>query len=1047
MRTRPSVIGALLFGSGFCALVYQLAWTRELRLVFGASTAASAAVLAIFMGGLGAGGALLGRRADRHPRPLALYASLELLVAASAAVTPGLVFLARLVYARLGGTVVLGMAGGTVVRLLLATLVIGAPALLMGGTLPAAARAAETQDDAGRRRLAVLYGANTLGAVVGAALSTFVLLEVFGARLTLWLACLVNALVGVLARSLSREAPPAPDEIPAAEAAAPAAPPRFVLAAACLVGFAFLLLELVWYRMLAPLLGGSSYTFGLILAVALLGIGAGGAAYAIFGGDRPASLRGFAVTAALEAVLVAAPFALGDRIALLALLLRPWGAVGFAGHVAAWTIVAGVVVLPAAFVSGVQFPQLIALLGRGGHGVGRHTGLAYAWNTAGAIAGSLAGGFGLLPLLSAPGAWRLAAALLAALAIAAGALDLRAARAPAGLVAPALAAISLSLLTAAGPTAAWRHSPIGAGRADHVAHEASRNTLREWMNAQRRAVAWEADGREASVALSTADGAAFIVNGKGDGHARHDAQTQVMSGLIVALLHPDPRRALVVGLGTGSTAGWLGAAPSIERVDVVELEPAILRVARDSAAVNHGALDNPRIHVLPGDAREVLSTTPLRYDVIFSEPSNPYRVGVSSLFTQDFYRAVAERLAPGGVFAQWVQAYEIDGRSLRVAYTTLASVFPHVETWQTKKNDLLLVASRAPIAHDAAALRARLAAEPYRSALASVFRAETLEGLLAHHLARPSFARAVAEREGPGGINTDDANLLEFALARTVGRRKLVSVDEVRSLARARREDRPEITGDVRWDAVEEHRLAMYVVDGRPPPAPPPENAAAASRHEALTRWANGDVRGALAAWRAQPEAPATLVEVELVAEGLADAGVEGDEQARLFEVIRARWPAEALALSARLHARRGRLAPAAEALAQAFLAYRADPWPAPPLMRRAIALAIELGRADRAIAAQLHEALAEPFAVSLLQEVRLSARVDLALAFDARRKCAAAFAPFEPFVPWQRAFLVRRAACYRAAGDPYAGRAEEDLASFLEDEGSPFGEDARVPD
>ena len=197
-------VAALLFGSGLCALIYQVAWLRELRLVFGGSTAASAAVLAVFMGGLGAGGLVLGKRAARSARPLGLYGRLELAIAAGAALTPLLVALSRKLYVALGGTPALGLTGGTAVRLLLAVVVLAVPTFLMGGTLPAAAQAVETEGDTGRRRLALLYGANTLGAVTGVWLSNFLLIERLGTRGTLFAACLLNALVGGLGSAASQ---------------------------------------------------------------------------------------------------------------------------------------------------------------------------------------------------------------------------------------------------------------------------------------------------------------------------------------------------------------------------------------------------------------------------------------------------------------------------------------------------------------------------------------------------------------------------------------------------------------------------------------------------------------------------------------------------------------------------------------------------------------------------------------------------------------------------------------------------------------------------
>ena len=264
-RSAVRSVAPLLFGSGFCALIYQVAWQRQLRLVFGASTAASAAVVAIFIAGLGAGGWWLGKRADRHPRPLALYALLETIVAVSAAATPLLVGLVARLYVALGGQATLGATGATVVRLVLSALVLGVPTFAMGGTLPAAARAIESADDTSRTRTGLLYAVNTLGAVVGCLAATFLLLEVFGTRRTLWIAALLNVLVALTARSRSRSlatASVAGDDEPAARARAPRRRGTFALVAAGVVGFAFFLMELVWYRMLGPLLGGTVFAFG-----------------------------------------------------------------------------------------------------------------------------------------------------------------------------------------------------------------------------------------------------------------------------------------------------------------------------------------------------------------------------------------------------------------------------------------------------------------------------------------------------------------------------------------------------------------------------------------------------------------------------------------------------------------------------------------------------------------------------------------------------------------------------------------------------------------
>jgi MFS family permease len=391
-------VAACLFISGLCAVVFQTAWLREFRLVFGASTPASAAVLAIFMGGLGLGNALLGRRADAVDRPLRLYAQLELLISAASFVSPFLIDLTRLAYVTLGGQQTVGLMGATTVRLVLSSLVLGLPTFLMGGTLPAAARAVTLAQDDGRRGIGLLYGLNTLGAVVGAVLGTFVFFEAIGTRATLRSACAVNLVVGLSAWWLSAATcrvtvapalagkltePMARSHRHTHSSIVSLGSPTLFYAAAGLVGFAFFLMEMVWYRMLTPLLGGSTFNFGLILAVALAGIGIGGALYPRLFRLRTPTLYDLALSCGAEALAIAIPLALGDRLAVLSAVLQDMTWFGFWGQVVGWTVVALIVVFPAALISGIQFPLLIALIGRGDKDVGKQVGYAFACNTVG----------------------------------------------------------------------------------------------------------------------------------------------------------------------------------------------------------------------------------------------------------------------------------------------------------------------------------------------------------------------------------------------------------------------------------------------------------------------------------------------------------------------------------------------------------------------------------------------------------------------------------------------------------------------------------------
>jgi spermidine synthase len=1028
MAFRTRVVSLFLFGSGFCALIYQTSWLREFRLIFGASTAASATVLGVFMAGLGFGGIVLGRRSETKPKPLAFYAKLELFIALSAAVSPLLILAARQFYIAIGGTLAMGLVVGTIVRLILAALILGPPTFLMGGTLPAAARAVVTADDVSRRTVGTLYGINTLGAVSGAVFGTFYLFENFGNHLTLWWATAVNLVVALSAFRFANSMPESVSrgEIPEEDLAA-AVNHRFVLVAAGLVGFAFFLMEIVWYRMLAPLLGGSTFSFGLILAVALLGIGLGGVTYALLDLKRSASLQLFALTSAAEAVFIALPYALGDRTAVAAMLLRPLGTLGFYGHVIAWSAICFIVVFPAALVSGIQFPLLVALLGKGRRGVGVQTGAAYAWNTVGALTGSLAGGFGLIPLLSAPGVWKLVVVILSLLAIVAAFFRSCASRHWTRPIVPVSAAgVALIMLTALGPTAFWRHSQIGVGALKY--YHGSPNELRDVIQSIRRHIFWGKDGIESSVGLQNADSISFIVNGKSDGNAKGDAGTQVMCGIIGAALHPNPKQAMVIGLGTGSTAGWLAAVPTMEHVDVVELEPAILKVAELCSPVNQDALKNPKLRVIIGDGRELLLTIRTKYDVIASEPSNPYRAGVAGLFTREFYASIKNRLNPGGIFLQWVQTYSVDDRTIEIFYRTLGSVFPNIESWQTEGGDLLLAASQEPLRYDPEMLRTRLGSEPFRSAMLAAWQTLGLEGFLAHYVGNTAMAKVLQNLES-WPLNTDDRTVIEFAFARSVGAPNGFQMGTVRKSAHAAHCDRPEISNaSIDWSLVEEVRRDSFNQLSEKPTSDEQ------NRSEALRAYVNGDLAAALRFWQTQTREPQTLRQTELVAEGLATEG--NDAATKYIEQVAKIAPSDAEAIRAELLWKQGKTQEAADNLKKFFQIAHDDPWPDHSLIKRAIALAETIATSNPAAATALYDILRAPLCVWNNEADRKLRLISIGMCLDGNRPgehAARAIEAFEPNIIWERQFLEIRKAAYAATQSPRAEQASRDFDEFMQ--------------
>ncbi len=1053
---KPSSVwsATLLIGSGICGLIYQMVWFQQLKLIFGTSTAASAAVVGIFMAGLGFGSLFWGPRVDRNERPMALYGKLEVGIALFAGLSPALMWAVREIYLGLGGTTSLGMVIGTVVRVLLSLLVLGLPTFLMGGTFPAVSRALASEGEAGRPILGLLYGANTLGAVLGVLGGTFLFVEWFGLFRTLLLTCGLNLAVGAAAWWWGERLSPVPSD-PRADSIPPSpagetddgsspgdgSPFRPACIAAFVTGASFFLMEMVWYRMLSPLLGGSTYCFGLILALALLGIGIGGIAFFFRSSKEPVSMTGFALATAFEGVFIAYPLVLGDRIAVLTGFLGPWEVFGFTGKLLAWSLITGITVLPAAVISGFQFPMLLSLAGRGRTGIGGQVGTLYAVNTLGAVVGSLAGGFGLLPLLSAPGCWRLAAILtigLSALFIAAAA---RLEGARLSTILPLMVCfVGLGFLGSPGPSAVWRHSSIGFGRAEISSLPV--NALREWINLQRRKTIWEADGRESSVALTEANGLAFSLNGKCDGNSVEDASTQIMLGMVSALAHPSPRSAFVVGLGTGCSAGWLGAIPEMERVVVAELEPMVFEAASRCASINHSVLQNPKVSIELGDARELLLTDRQKYDLIVSEPSNPFRAGIASLFTREFYRAVADRLNPGGLFSQWVQGYEIDIRTMKTIYATLHTIFPFIETWQTSDGDLLLVCSMERVTYSRSTLESRIAKEPWKSALWSGWRAIDVEGYFAHYIANDQFAEKLSETvDGIRDLSTDDRMVVEFGLLRTKGRKNLGMMQALRVESFSNGFQQPQISGgSIDWGEAMNNELLFLTLNDQECLTLTDPDKSFLRRVAAHTAFKREDFAGFLRSWKEQDRKPAHPAEFLIMAEAFARFGAE--ESLAMLAPARDMFPGEAWLVEGAYHHEIGSFTAAFECFGKGFAEFRKRPFPVGPMLRRGMELAMNMALRAPSLASGVAEILRDKFLLSAMDELRLQALVGLVTKLtpqQARDLCH----QFEPHVPWQEEFLTVRRDSYRETDDPLLGKAEADLVEFKA--GEPAGGDPTV--
>lgn len=1037
-RTAPLwMLSLMLLVSGNCALMFQVVWIRELRLVFGATTASSAAVLAIFMAGLGLGNWLFGSRIDAALRPLRCYGLLELGIAITAGISPILIMLVRQLYVNWGGQAALGPELATLSRLVASAMILAVPTILMGGTMPAAARAVSNAADPHRRGVALIYGLNTIGAVVGAGIANFMLLEALGNRGVLWFACGINLLLAVsallISNKLSRGAEAQTQEqtdlrpsVTSEDSTLQSGRLGIVCLASGTVGFVFFLMEIVWYRMLGPLLGGTTYTFGLILCVALLGIGVGGALYALLARLVKPTLSLLAFVCTLEALLIAVPFWYGDQIAFWVLQQQGQPVATFLAQVWNWFQVGAFVIFPAALVAGFQFPLLIAIAGTGKEQVGKHVGWTFAANTLGAISGSIAGGFFLLPVMTAPGLWKLSICLLLILGLI---LLLTGQRWRLFSLATSvvLSLVTIFMILETGPTAVWRHAGIGARRAS--LDEKGENGEQNFSHTKNRQCIWEAEGRESSVAITATDSLAFIVNGKSDGNAFGDAGTQIGLGLLGPLLHPAPRTGLVIGLGTGESAGWMSAVEEMTAVDVVELEPVVLNMTQRCSQINANALKNLKLTLHFNDAREFLLTSKKQYDLIVSEPSNPYRAGIANLYTREFYDSVSTRLNPEGLFLQWLQGYEVDDSTVHIVLQTVRSVFPEVQIWRTKARDLVLVCGKSEQAfqYQFASLQQKLKQPVMAEGLKQGWSVIDVEGILAHFVCGNRTINQLLESLSTQ-MNLDDRNLLEYAFAKTVGKSTRFSIHDLQDRAVQLNDDLPVTLDTASQEKVIQRRLAMQLGLGGAVYIADSLSAAQQTRGEAYNLYLARrylDVQTRFQTFEPDLNCP---IETLVYAHTLAESG--GPVPDELLMKVREQNPTEAAAIEAIASLQQKQNDKGLQKIIETLKLLQDSPWGSRQLLDAVLFKAVSLCDLDSGYAAPLYEQLQRPFALYRLEDNRLLVRYLIAEKME-NQQIIDSLATMEPNVPWKEWLLEKRVKVYAAVKHPLTEQARKELSQF----------------
>jgi spermidine synthase len=691
----PAAYFALFAVSGFAGLIYESIWTHYLKLFLGHAAYAQTLVLAIFMGGMALGSWLAGRYSTRLRNLLVGYAAVEGLIGL-AALSFHLVFVGATNYAHDAVLPALSSpAAAQLFKWSLASLFILPQSVLLGMTFPLMSGGIIRRfPQAPGHTLASLYFSNSIGAAAGVLASGFLLIGLVGLPGTMLTAGLLNLLLAVCVWLVAKDGEPAP-VAPTTASTLPWNRDRWVkllLIGAGVTGAASFLYEIAWIRMLSLVLGSSTHSFELMLAAFILGLALGG----LYIRRRIERMRNPVRYLAYVQLLMGA-FALvtlpvyGQSFEWMGFLMRGLARTeqGYVLYVVASSVIALLIMLPATFMAGTTLPLMTYVLFQRGHGE-RTIGSVYAANTVGAILGILLAVHVLMASVGVKGVIMVGAALDLALGVALLAVAVPAVRRLELVAGAAVACVALVLVAVA-----VQLDPL------RMVSGVYRNGVTRM--ASDTEIVFHGDGKTATVALvrHAEKGIRISTNGKADAtltppaaEPSPDEATMVLAGALALAHHPQARTAANIGFGSGLTTHTMLSTRQLERLDTVEIERYMVEAARGFGERVRNAYDDPRSRIHIEDAKTFFSTRSARYDIIVSEPSNPWVSGVASLFSEEFYARIRNHLQPNGVLVQWMQGYEMDMSLVASVFKALDPHFSDYVVYSTNDADLLIVARR-----------------------------------------------------------------------------------------------------------------------------------------------------------------------------------------------------------------------------------------------------------------------------------------------------------------------------------------------------------------
>jgi spermidine synthase len=876
------VILACFLLSGTSGLVYQVIWVRQLELVFGTTAFAASTVLTAFMAGLALGSYFFGKHAHRTRQPLRLYGLLELGIGLYGLAIPH-------IFARLPGLyepiwlrLHLSFVLLTLIRFVIAVLVLIVPTLFMGATLPVLASYYADGTRSIGLRVGQLYSVNTFGAVVGAVAGGFVLIPTLGMRSTSYIAASINLILAAAALAISRFVPQSstatgPTSLGSPEQIAPgervpelspatargstrpsrsemksrsnrliqrtgarltrlqtylpaiedASPDRraiiVVLAAFSLSGFVALSYEVIWSRVLALIIGSSVYAFSIMLSTFLVGLALGSAAGSRLVDRLRRPIAAFAlIQLGIGCTSLVGAYLFDQLPFVFVSLYRVLAGSNIAILLLARFAVTSLVMIAPTILLGALFPLVVRIVYGGvttspagalQTDTGRTVGNVYAVNTLGAIGGAFASGFILIPSLGMIGSLRLAVAANFFLALIvflasrrasprrapkAAARSARTSAAPrrartaswAGILTSAL----LIVFTAA-VAPPWDYAIMSSGvyrYAPQVAKASHQEFFDYFSEKGQGETVFYKEGVSATVVVQRKGNDRVLkVNGKPDASTAGDLPTQVLIGSMPLLLRQETDDCLVIGLGSGVTLGSVEQFP-LKHVTCVELEPAVIEASHYFDDVNNRPLEDPRLKLIANDGRNFIETTDQKFDVIVSEPSNPWLTGAASLFTLEYFKRGASRLKDDGLFSQFVQIYEMAPEDVASLIATFREAFPNAYLFRGAEGDLMLLGSKQDLKIDLATIRSHLADAKIGADMQRI-KTTTAADFVSRFYMGP---RELATFSAGAELNTDDNALIEFRAPRRVGIDEDTVNHNVRELLAHTASPLPYVSGD-----------------------------------------------------------------------------------------------------------------------------------------------------------------------------------------------------------------------------------------------------------